>query len=123
MSDPKNGAPAVASDPGAQSTERTSAVMPTSGVGWLAVGLTVVGVASLIAVMGMAAAANDPSAVDNRIMIASIVLLVGASLISLLCITLWKQRSVLNILAVVVCAGALGLLLMLGLGGFFNGVF
>jgi hypothetical protein len=30
---------------------------------------------------------------------------------------------VLNILAVIVCAAVLGLLLMLGLGGFFNGVF
>ena len=101
----------------------TAAVMPTNGIGWLAVGLTVAGVAGLIAVMVMAGNANDPSAVDSRIMIASIVLLVGAGLISLLCVSLWKQRSVLNILAVVVCAGALGLLLMLGLGGFFNGVF
>jgi hypothetical protein len=71
----------------------------------------------------MAAAANDPSAVDSRIMIASIVLLVGAGLISLLSVTIWRQRSVLNILAVIVCAAVLGLLLMLGLGGFFNGVF
>ena len=123
MSDLNSGSPVNASDTEVRSTAPTTAVMPTGGVGWLAVGLTVAGVAGLIAVMVMAGAANDPSAVDNGLMIASIVLLVGAGLISLLCVSLWRQRSVLNILAVVVCAGALGLLLMLGLGGFFNGVF
>ena len=123
MSDPGSGSPAAASDSAVQSAAPAASVMPTSGAGWLAIGLTVAGVASLIAVMVMASAANDPGAVDNGIMIAAIVLLFGAALISLLCVTLWRQRSVLNILAVVVCAGALGLLLMLGLGGFFNGVF
>ncbi|MHB1018335.1 MAG: hypothetical protein ACYC2X_10695 [Coriobacteriia bacterium] len=122
MADLNSDTPSAAGDSASQSSAPTNAVMPTRAVGWLAVGLTVAGIASLIAVMVMAAAANDPSAVDNRIMIASIVLLVGAGLISLLSVSLWRQRSVLNILAVVVCAGALGLLLMLGLGGFFNGV-
>lgn len=123
MSDPNSGLPVTSSEPAEKGAAPAVAVMPTSGIGWLAVGLTAVAVASLIAVMLMAGAANDPGAVDSRLMIASGVLLGGAGLTSLLCVTFLKQRSVLNILAVVVCAGLLGLLLMLGLGGFFNGVF
>lgn len=121
MSDQNSDSPRVKSDQSAQSAAPTNAIMPTSGVGWLAPVLTVAGIASLIAVMVMAAAANDPSAIDKRIMVTSIVLVVGAGLVSLLCVSLWRQRSVLNILAAVVCVGAMGLLLMLGLGGFFNG--
>lgn len=54
--------------------------------------------------------------------LASVVLLVGAGMTNMLGLTLWKQRSVLNILAAFACAAALGLLLMLGFGGFFNGL-
>jgi hypothetical protein len=121
MSDQNSDSPRVASDHVAHPAALTSTVMPTSGVGWLAPALTVAGVASLMAVMVMAAATNDPSAIDRRIMVGSIGLVVGAGLVSFLCVSLWRQRSVLNILAAVICVGALGLVLMLGLGGFFNG--
>jgi hypothetical protein len=72
--------------------------------------------------MVAAGVANDPAAVGRGSIIASIALLVSAAVASLLCVSLWRQRSVLNILAAVVSAAALGLLGMLALGGFSNGL-
>lgn len=121
MTDPDS-SPASASDSVAQARKPATGFLPRAGIGWLGVVLSAVAMLALAGVLAAAGLANDPSAVSRSFMIGTVILLVAAAMVSVLCVALGKQHSALNLLAAALTVSALGLVVMLALGGFFNGV-
>ena len=113
---------AGAGDSAAQTRKPATGFLPRAGIGWLGVALAAVAILALAGVLAAAGLANDPSAVNRSFMIGTVILLVASAVVSVLCVALGKQHSALNLLAAAMTVSALGLVVMLALGGFFNGV-
>ncbi len=111
----------IASDTSARPVPAAAVgLAPSSRTGWSGVVLAAVAIAALAVVLVMAGIANEPAAINRGVMIGSVALLGAAAVVSVLCVGPWKQRSALNVLAALMTLSALGLALMLALGGFFN---
>ena len=106
------------------SSGRAPSLAPCTALGWVAVcaaGLGAIAWLTLPVIAGLVGDAN-PS-LSSGAMITGMVLLVGAAVFNVIALALLKERSVLNIVAAAVAIPALLLVLMLALGGFFNGWF
>ncbi|TLN27020.1 hypothetical protein FDZ71_00235 [bacterium] len=106
------------------STSGTTRVVPKRAVGWWAIGLSVVGIAAWIILPVITTVFRESYPITNTTFmpIIGVVLVDAAAIFNALGLFLWKERSVLNIVAAAITIPAALLLTLMFVGEGIAGV-